>query len=111
MDKGNGMALLDTIVSMGRNLGLLGIAEGIEIPSHVAQLELLGCKYGQGFLFAHPLPADALEALLDHRLDIPGSPASMTDLPDGTLGHYGGGEVPTGLPHQSDDAERRLQSL
>ena len=111
MDKGNGMALLDTIVSMGRNLGLLGIAEGIEIPSHVAELELLGCKYGQGFLFAHPLPADALEALLDHRLDIPGSPASMTDLPDGTLGHYGGGEVPTGLPHQSDDAERRLQSL
>jgi diguanylate cyclase (GGDEF)-like protein/PAS domain S-box-containing protein len=111
MDKGNGMALLDTIVSMGRNLGLLGIAEGIEIPSHVSQLELLGCKYGQGFLFAHPLPADALEALLGHRLDIPGSSASMTDLPDGVLGHNGGGEVPTGSPHQSDDAERRLQSL
>ncbi len=79
MDKGNGMALLDTIVSMGRNLGLLGIAEGIEIPSHVSQLELLGCKYGQGFLFAHPLPADALEALLGHRIDIPGSSAPMAE--------------------------------
>ena len=111
MDTGNGMALLDTIVSMGRNLGLLGIAEGIEIPSHVSQLELLGCKYGQGFLFAHPLPADALEALLGHRLDIPGSSALMTDLPDGVPGHNGAGEVPTASPHRSDDAERRLQSL
>ncbi len=78
MDKGNGMALLDTIVSMGRNLGLLGIAEGIEIPSQVSQLEGLGCKYGQGFLFAHPLPADALEALLDRRIDIPRNPAVGT---------------------------------
>ena len=110
MDKGNGMALLDTIVSMGRNLGLLGIAEGIEIPSQVSQLELLGCKYGQGFLFAHPLTADALEALLGRRLEITGSPASMSDLRDGVLGHDRSGEVPNGSSFQSEDAERRFQS-
>jgi diguanylate cyclase (GGDEF)-like protein/PAS domain S-box-containing protein len=111
MDKGNGMALLDTIVSMGRNLGLLGIAEGIEVPSQVSQLELLGCKYGQGFLFAHPLTADGLEALLGHRLEIPGSSGSMSDLPDGVLGQHHGGEVPNGAPYQSEEAERRLRSL
>ena len=110
MDKGNGMALLDTIVSMGRNLGLLGIAEGIEVPSQVSQLELLGCKYGQGFLFAHPLTADALEALLGRRLEITGSPASMSDLRDGVFGHDRGGEVPRGSPLQSEDAEGRFQS-
>ncbi len=106
MDKGNGMALLDTIVSMGRNLGLLGIAEGIEIPSHVSQLELLGCKYGQGFLFAHPLPADALEALLGHRIDIPGSPAPMAEMADGELGDNRDGKVPTGSSQRYDNAER-----
>jgi predicted signal transduction protein with EAL and GGDEF domain len=111
MDTGNGMALLDTIVSMGRNLGLLGVAEGIEIPSHVSELERLGCKYGQGFLFAHPLPADELEALLGRAITMPGSSASMTDLPDGVLGDNGGGKVPTGSPQQSDDTARRLQPL
>jgi diguanylate cyclase (GGDEF)-like protein/PAS domain S-box-containing protein len=111
MDKGNGMALLDTIVSMGRNLGLLGIAEGIELPSHVSELERLGCKYGQGFLFAHPLPADALEALLGQSLEIPGSSASMTKVSDAVLGHNGTGDVPSGPPHQSDDPEWRLLPL
>ncbi len=86
MDTGNGMALLDTIVSMGRNLGLLGIAEGIEIPSQVSELERLGCKYGQGFLFAHPLPADELEALLGRAIAMPGSSATITDRPDYVLG-------------------------
>ena len=110
MDKGNGMALLDTIVSMGRNLGLLGIAEGIEIPSHVSELERLGCKYGQGFLFAHPLPADALEELLGRVIAMPGSSTSMAALPDVVLGHSGG-EVPAGVSHTSDDVARRLQPL
>jgi predicted signal transduction protein with EAL and GGDEF domain len=96
---------------MGRNLGLLGIAEGIELPSHVSELERLGCKYGQGFLFAHPLPADALEALLGHSLEIPGSSASMTKVSAAVLGHNGAGEGPTGSSHQSDDPERRLQPL
>jgi predicted signal transduction protein with EAL and GGDEF domain len=105
------MALLDTIVSMGRNLGLLGIAEGIELPSHVSELERLGCKYGQGFLFAHPLPADALEALLGQSLEIPGSSASMTKVSDAVLGHNGTGDVPSGPPHQSDDPEWRLLPL
>jgi diguanylate cyclase (GGDEF)-like protein/PAS domain S-box-containing protein len=82
MDIGNGMALLDTIVSMGRNLGLSEVAEGIELSSQASQLELLGCRYGQGFLFARPMPADALEALLERPVAGVASVSPISDFPD-----------------------------
>jgi diguanylate cyclase (GGDEF)-like protein len=57
-------ALIHTLVQLGASLGLTTIAEGIE---DAAQLELLKaehCDKGQGFLFARPLPAAELSALL-----------------------------------------------
>ena len=47
-------------VDAARNLGLQVIAEGVESESQRAFLSAIGCEYGQGVLFSHPLQDDAL---------------------------------------------------
>lgn len=42
-------------------------AEGIETPELAQTLAALGCEYGQGYLFARPLPADEAFQLLASR--------------------------------------------
>jgi EAL domain-containing protein (putative c-di-GMP-specific phosphodiesterase class I) len=57
--------LLDSIISIGKNLKKDVIAEGIETEEQLAILKNLDCQYGQGFLFSPGLPAEDLESLLD----------------------------------------------
>lgn len=67
MDKGteNG-EIIKTIVSLAKTLRMKVIAEGIETIDQLHQLSILGCHYGQGYLFSRPVPAsDAEEFLLD----------------------------------------------
>ena len=59
----NDMAIARAILAMGRQLNLKTIAEGVETPAQRAFLSREGCDYFQGFLFARPLPADAVESL------------------------------------------------
>jgi EAL domain-containing protein (putative c-di-GMP-specific phosphodiesterase class I) len=40
------------------------VAEGVETENQLAFLHGLGCEQAQGFLFAHPMSADRLAALL-----------------------------------------------
>jgi len=47
-------AFTGAILALGRRLGLTVVAEGIEEPGQLDRLRLLGCEYGQGFLFARP---------------------------------------------------------
>ncbi|HEY0929141.1 MAG TPA: EAL domain-containing protein [Gemmatimonas sp.] len=54
-------ALLHAVMSLAENLGLEVIAEGIERVDQLVLLQALGYTYGQGFLLARPLTADALE--------------------------------------------------
>jgi EAL domain-containing protein (putative c-di-GMP-specific phosphodiesterase class I) len=56
--------LLDSIISIGKNLKKGLIAEGIETGKQLAILKDLKCQYGQGFLFSPALPAVDLESLL-----------------------------------------------
>ncbi|RZS90243.1 PAS domain S-box-containing protein/diguanylate cyclase (GGDEF)-like protein [Motilibacter rhizosphaerae] len=56
--------LVRTIVTMGRNLGVEVIAEGIETARQAERLVEMGCEYGQGYLWAQPLPAAEFAALL-----------------------------------------------
>ncbi len=58
------MALCEAIIVMAHRLQLKVIAEGIETPEQRDLLIAAGCDFGQGFLFARPLPADECEALL-----------------------------------------------
>jgi diguanylate cyclase (GGDEF)-like protein/PAS domain S-box-containing protein len=64
-------ALIDAVISMARALGVHLVVEGIEQQGQLAALAALGCRWGQGFHFARPLPADELEALLRAGRNIP----------------------------------------
>jgi EAL domain-containing protein (putative c-di-GMP-specific phosphodiesterase class I) len=61
---GQQAALVDGIVRLAQTLGLEVIAEGIERPAERDLLARFGCRYGQGFLFARPLSADAVHMWL-----------------------------------------------
>ena len=59
----NSMALISSIVALGKNMGLKLIAEGIETKEEAAMLRAMGCNLGQGYFFARPMAEDAVMAL------------------------------------------------
>jgi len=58
-------ALIHTLVELGRTLGLVTLAEGIELGTQLEGLRAERCDAGQGYLFSRPVPADEIDALLD----------------------------------------------
>lgn len=56
--------IVQTILNLARVLGMDVIAEGIETAEQAQHLAALGCRYGQGYYFAAPLAAAAMEKLL-----------------------------------------------
>ncbi len=48
--------VLETIVTLGHNLGMTMLAEGIETEAQLEQLRGLHCSLGQGFLFSPAVP-------------------------------------------------------
>lgn len=56
--------IVQAIITLAHNLGMDAIAEGIENEERVAQLQQLGCEYGQGYYFAKPLSVDEATALI-----------------------------------------------
>ena len=56
---GEKLELVRTIITLAWNLGMDVIAEGVETTKQLAQLKMLKCEYGQGYLFSKPMsPAD-----------------------------------------------------
>ncbi len=62
-DRG-GRKIVETIVALADTLGLEVVAEGIETPEQLRELQALGCDLVQGFLFSPPLTAAAATELL-----------------------------------------------
>ncbi|MCW6010445.1 EAL domain-containing protein [Micromonospora sp. CPCC 205371] len=60
-------AIAGAIINMGHALGLRIVAEGVERPVQEHLLQVLGCDAAQGYLFAPPQPAAALERYLAAR--------------------------------------------
>jgi len=58
---GESKALVRTLVQLGTTLGLDTLGEGIEDRTQLRQLQSERCDYGQGYLFARPLEASAIE--------------------------------------------------
>lgn len=56
--------IAQTIISMGKNLGLNVIAEGVETEGQKNLLHQYGCHTYQGYLFGKPLPLSVFEASL-----------------------------------------------
>ena len=57
-------SLTRAIVALGDALGLDMVAEGIEQPDQVEGLRFLGCRLGQGYHFARPLPVSQFSELI-----------------------------------------------
>jgi EAL domain-containing protein (putative c-di-GMP-specific phosphodiesterase class I) len=64
------LQIVQTILELARVLGMDVVAEGIETEAQLHLLQEMGCRYGQGYLFSPPLPAEEIEKLLA-RLDLP----------------------------------------
>jgi EAL domain-containing protein (putative c-di-GMP-specific phosphodiesterase class I) len=58
------LQIVRTIIELARVLGMDVVAEGIETVEQYQLLRQLGCRYGQGFLFARPMSAEAMTRLL-----------------------------------------------
>ncbi len=56
--------IVRTIIALAKSLNLNVIAEGIESIHQLHQLRILGCEYGQGFLFSRPVPENEIEKIL-----------------------------------------------
>ena len=56
--------IVETILMLGRNLGIEVIAEGIETDEQRARLQKINCRSGQGFFFAVPMDERAVESML-----------------------------------------------
>jgi EAL domain-containing protein (putative c-di-GMP-specific phosphodiesterase class I) len=66
--------LARSVITVARSLGAVVVAEGIERRAQRADLALLGCELGQGYLFARPAPLAALGPLLRPLDAGPGQP-------------------------------------
>lgn len=58
------LQIVRTIIELARVLGMDVVAEGIETCEQYQLLRQMGCRYGQGFLFAKPMPAEDVSRLL-----------------------------------------------
>jgi diguanylate cyclase (GGDEF)-like protein len=66
-ETGENSEILQTIISLAKNLKKKVIAEGIETESQLALLQNLGCDYGQGYLLSRPLTKEKAEKALYER--------------------------------------------
>jgi EAL domain-containing protein (putative c-di-GMP-specific phosphodiesterase class I) len=62
------LAVVQATVSVIEKLGMASVAEGIEREQQAGVLRTLGCRYGQGYLYARPLPAGQLLGAVAGRL-------------------------------------------
>ncbi|MBA2253532.1 MAG: EAL domain-containing protein [Chloroflexi bacterium] len=59
-------AFVRAIVALGQSLDLRMVAEGVETARQRDELRRIGCEEAQGYFFAEPMDADALESLESH---------------------------------------------
>jgi diguanylate cyclase (GGDEF)-like protein/PAS domain S-box-containing protein len=97
----NDAAIVRSILSLGTELDLVVVAESVETPAQEQALRALGCRYGQGFLYGAPTPADAVPVNRAARAARPGTTArnghgrqALTRSTSGTTIGRGGDDHP-----------------
>ena len=58
------LAVVKSIVDLGRSLGITSVAEGVEDPQMFEYLQEVGCDFAQGYWIARPMDRDAMETWL-----------------------------------------------
>lgn len=66
-------AIVRTIIQLAQNLGMETVAEGVETRFQLGGLRSMGCRYGQGFLFGKPVPAEEASQWFGQVFPIPGN--------------------------------------
>ena len=64
LHKKSNFGVVTAIVQIAKAMKMNLIAEGIETSEQLAQLKLLGCQFGQGYLFSKPLPSEDMADFL-----------------------------------------------
>jgi diguanylate cyclase (GGDEF)-like protein/PAS domain S-box-containing protein len=59
-----GIALCKAMISIGKTLKIIVVAEGIETQQQLQTLQLLGCDEVQGYLISPPVPAEKMAVML-----------------------------------------------
>jgi diguanylate cyclase (GGDEF)-like protein/PAS domain S-box-containing protein len=70
--------IVRALIELGGALDLDIVAEGIEHPDQLTELRRMHSEFGQGFLFARPLTADGLTALISQPKATPAQLAGAT---------------------------------
>ncbi|WP_213999236.1 EAL domain-containing protein [Arsukibacterium sp.] len=65
LDNNQNLSLVKAMLAMAKAIDVEVIAEGIETPAQQQQLVLLGCAFGQGYLFARPATFEDIEQQLN----------------------------------------------
>ena len=92
--------IVRAILELARVLEMGVVAEGIETEEQSALLQQLGCKFGQGFLFSRPVPADAISKMLRLPGRILLDPAESNAVPkECAIQLYRHGQNEMGLAH------------
>ncbi|VWX46930.1 bifunctional diguanylate cyclase/phosphodiesterase [Novosphingobium sp. 9U] len=60
LSNGKSVAIVSTLIELGRRIDLSILAEGIETAEQRDVLAAFGCNEGQGYLFGKPMPAEQL---------------------------------------------------
>ncbi len=63
-DRGSRAAVVNATIGLARDLGINVIAEGVETPEQLENLQNLRCGHGQGFRFSQPVDSKQAEELL-----------------------------------------------
>lgn len=56
--------IVDTMITLGRNLQMSVVAEGVETPGQLDTLRRRQCGFAQGYLFSQPVDTNTAEAML-----------------------------------------------
>jgi EAL domain-containing protein (putative c-di-GMP-specific phosphodiesterase class I) len=71
---GSQLALLESVIRLGKTIGVQSLAQGVETQEQLDSLRRLGCELGQGPLFSPAVDAaGALEIAVERQRALPPS--------------------------------------
>jgi diguanylate cyclase len=73
--------IVEAIVKMAAGLRIGVVAEGVETIEQADSLTRLGCRLGQGFFYATPMPSDDVPDVLRSSLPLPDAGPALAGAP------------------------------